>query len=1448
MEPSWLPPADRNRNPHSEDSGGPSSVGVEAVRPGGLGWECRGVANPRGHRATVGESRREAIRTRQERQPASSHRRDRKRSLSFRHSFGLLLNPECPPLRSSAPSPSSTKVATVSTLAASKWGQLPPPPPSAPSLHSRDSSDSLSVSASPCTFHAPVTRHYYSHRIAHRATLAPQPVKKSALVIAEEAPPEMPTKQRHIEGLRKLPLVVIPRRRKYKNVSRRRNTHLATSLRKCVSDPQLYRSFNHWTSLWRPFSPPSGTPRTKTAPEPLAPTSDPKPSTSRSIRRKEPMKPKEAYLEPDPLPQLESQKSALETEKIVKQPSSSAQDAPSVASALERRIASRRLKRQEEANTKYPLLFSSKSHDSSAGDDEKAKNTVTAVTAAFSSITVEPPVTTAAPVASGPPPPPKIPVEEPSPAPPTSVSQYRPQPTHSGAPTPSSRRYPSSSSNQSARNAQLLASLQLPPSVSARVDRIISGTAPQRKKPSAGAGAKAEHHHRNHGAQQLATSSSRRHVSSGGPAGAPAPKEGTVVEGSRATEISSQFDALQFPLSTYRRIEAPPENDADGHLVFREGDIIKDRFQLLRALGEGTFGRVLEVFDLKGGSRKRALKVIKNVTKYREAARLEINVLNKLREKDRKGKYLVIELVEHFDFFGHVCLLFDLLGLSVFDFMKNNGYLPYPIEQSRHIAYQLCYSVKFMHDNKLTHTDLKPENILFVNSEFRTEETAKKKIRKVVKDSTVRLIDLGSATFDHEHHSTIVSTRHYRAPEVILELGWSQPCDVWSIGCIMFELHTGKTLFQTHDNREHLAMMERIIGTKYYNHGRLDWNERSPAGQYVREQCKPLTRYIRPGDKEETELFDLIQQMLTFEPSARVTLADALKHPFFERMPKHLRIDSPGGSPPSSNGESLLPQTKVRVTKGAWMTSRKQKDSRSGGKSEDRRRSDRHRHKDYEKERDRERDREQEAKKRNDNEREERLRRRNEAKMNTDSKKSSTTSTATKRERDRNDKEKQPPAKRRRVDEPTSNKEKESQNHRAHPKTSSTRHRGVSGSSSTSAGRGKDANHRAGDAVSLFDHRIFPLSNYRRIVSAPDNDVDGHLVFKEGDIIKDRFQLLKGLGEGTFGRVLEVYDSRNGTKRRALKVIKNVTKYREAARLEINVLNKLREKDRKGKYLVIELVEHFDFFGHVCLLFDLLGLSVFDFMKNNNYLPYPIEHTRHIAYQLCYSVMFLHDNKLTHTDLKPENILFVNSDYRVEDVSGSKRKTRKVVKDSTVRLIDLGSATFDHEHHSTIVSTRHYRAPEVILELGWSQPCDVWSIGCIMFELHTGKTLFQTHDNREHLAMMERILGLIPTRMVSKSRTKYYIHGRLDWNDRTTAGQYVREQCKALPRYVHHGDKDEAELFNLIQDMLTFDPNDRITLAEAMHHPFFNKIPKHLKLESCPIPIPPMSNGDCFRR
>ncbi|XP_077384457.1 dual specificity protein kinase CLK2b isoform X4 [Festucalex cinctus] len=253
----------------------------------------------------------------------------------------------------------------------------------------------------------------------------------------------------------------------------------------------------------------------------------------------------------------------------------------------------------------------------------------------------------------------------------------------------------------------------------------------------------------------------------------------------------------------------------------------------------------------------------------------------------------------------------------------------------------------------------------------------------------------------------------------------------------------------------------------------------------------------------------------------------------------------------------------------------------------------------------------------------------------------------------------------------------------------------------------------------------------------------------------------------------------------------------------------------------VQMLDWFNYYGHICISFELLSLSTFDFQKGNNFLPYPIQHIRHMAHQICRAVSFLHDNRLTHTDLKPENILFVNSDYSVI-YNTDKKCNEKRVKDTTVRLVDFGSATFDLEHHSTVISTRHYRAPEVILELGWSHPCDVWSIGCILFEYYKGFTLYQTHDNKEHLAMMEHIHGPIPQPMVRRSRKQSYFHfGHLNWNQYSKSGRYVQAKCKPLRKYLLSQGREHHQFFDLLEKMLEYEPSKRIALSSALNHPFF---------------------------
>lgn len=94
--------------------------------------------------------------------------------------------------------------------------------------------------------------------------------------------------------------------------------------------------------------------------------------------------------------------------------------------------------------------------------------------------------------------------------------------------------------------------------------------------------------------------------------------------------------------------------------------------------------------------------------------------------------------------------------------------------------------------------------------------------------------------------------------------------------------------------------------TKYYYHGKLsEWDERSSAGRYVRENCRPLHRYIAaPENKEHRQLFDLISRLLEYDPSSRMTLAEALEHPFFEKLAPELRLHALGREKKATSREN----------------------------------------------------------------------------------------------------------------------------------------------------------------------------------------------------------------------------------------------------------------------------------------------------------------------------------------------------------------------------------------------------------------------------------------------------------------------------------------------------------------------------------------------------------------
>ncbi|KAE8724481.1 Serine/threonine-protein kinase AFC2 [Hibiscus syriacus] len=345
-----------------------------------------------------------------------------------------------------------------------------------------------------------------------------------------------------------------------------------------------------------------------------------------------------------------------------------------------------------------------------------------------------------------------------------------------------------------------------------------------------------------------------------------------------------------------------------------------------------------------------------------------------------------------------------------------------------------------------------------------------------------------------------------------------------------------------------------------------------------------------------------------------------------------------------------------------------------------------------------------------------------------------------------------------------------------------------------------------------------------------DDDHEGHYVFNLGENLTPRYKILSKMGEGTFGRVLECWDRQN-REYVAIKVVRSIRKYRDAAMIEVDVLEHLAKND-KGTSHFVQIRNWFDYRNHICIVFERLGPSLFDFLKRNKYCPFPVDLVREFGRQLLESVAYMHDLRLIHTDLKPENILLVSSEY--VKLPGRKRSSsdetnfRCLPKSSAIKLIDFGSAAFDNQNHSSIVSTRHYRAPEIILGLGWSYPCDTWSVGCILIELCMGEALFQTHENLEHLAMMERVLGPLPEHMIRRANRgaeKYFRRGsRLNWPEGAVSRESIRA-VKKLDRLKnmisHHVESSRYSLADLLEGLLKYDPSERLTARQALNHPFF---------------------------
>jgi len=309
------------------------------------------------------------------------------------------------------------------------------------------------------------------------------------------------------------------------------------------------------------------------------------------------------------------------------------------------------------------------------------------------------------------------------------------------------------------------------------------------------------------------------------------------------------------------------------------------------------------------------------------------------------------------------------------------------------------------------------------------------------------------------------------------------------------------------------------------------------------------------------------------------------------------------------------------------------------------------------------------------------------------------------------------------------------------------------------------------------------------------------------DHLDYRYEVLEPLGKGAFGRVLRCYDHKDNI-HVAVKIIRNAKRFHKQAQVEIQVLSML--KDRQTPYSV-RLLDHFTFRNHVCMAFELLDLSLYDYLKQNRFKGFPMMWVRTVASQLVSVLQGLRQMNVIHCDLKPENILF-------ED------KRRGVVK-----LIDFGSACFDNVKLFSYIQSRFYRAPEIVLGVRYSFPIDMWSLGCVLVELYTGRPLFPGENETDLLLWIMSALGPPPHSLLSESSKKTVFFSSTGQVKIVPNSHGIRRQphCTSLAKLVPCSDMQFLDFIssNCYVECLEWEPERRLTPDQAQLHPFLTSPP-----------------------
>ena len=204
-------------------------------------------------------------------------------------------------------------------------------------------------------------------------------------------------------------------------------------------------------------------------------------------------------------------------------------------------------------------------------------------------------------------------------------------------------------------------------------------------------------------------------------------------------------------------------------------------------------------------------------------------------------------------------------------------------------------------------------------------------------------------------------------------------------------------------------------------------------------------------------------------------------------------------------------------------------------------------------------------------------------------------------------------------------------------------------------------------------------------------------------------------------------------------------------------------------------------------------------LKLNKFLGFSLSLVKRFTLQILNGLNFLEALEIIHCDLKPENILL------------------KYPNKSDIVLIDFGSATFSNEKQHTYIQSRFYRAPEIILGIPYTTSIDMWSLGCILSELHTGKPLLPGESEHDQLVLIIELFGNPSVTVLQQSIKREMFFENKVLKDPTVNNIVKVPGSKKLYEVICCAD----ELFlDFITKCLEIDPDLRLTPQAALKHPW----------------------------